>query len=181
MAYYQPPMAFQPPANDPCRAWFDAVDVDRSGYVSPPELTQCLQRAGHNFSVEICAKMIRMFDRDGSGQISFMEFQQLFAFLNGMIAGFRARDRDGSGRLDGGEVRIALQQSGYQLAEPTFQLMMRKFDRAQQGSLDLNGYTELSVALGTARNVFSFYDRSRTGQVTFTFDTFTTASMSMMV
>ncbi len=26
--------AFQPPQNDPCRAWFDAVDVDRSGIVN---------------------------------------------------------------------------------------------------------------------------------------------------
>ncbi len=179
MAYYQPPMAFQPPQNDPCRAWFDAVDVDRSGFVNSQELTQCLQRAGHNFTPEICAKMIRMFDRDGSGQISYMEFQQLFQFLNGMIAGFRARDRDGSGSLNGNEVRAALQQSGYQLSDPTFQLMMRKFDRQQRGALDLNGYTELSIALGTIRNVFAFYDRQRNGQVMFNFDTFTTAALSM--
>jgi hypothetical protein len=53
--------------------------------------------------------------------------------------------------------------------------MMRKYDREQVGGLKFDDYIALSVQLGTMRNVFGFYDRQRTGQVTFNFDTFMTA------
>ena len=178
---YAPPPAMgypqQQQQQDPCRMWFDAVDQDRSGRINAQELQRALSTQ-IPFSIEVSAKMIRMFDRDLSGQISFIEFKQLFEFLNAMTSGFRARDRDGSGQLEGREVREALAASGYQLAEPTFQLMMRKFDRRQSGGLHLDEYIDLSVTLGTVRNVFAFYDKQRTGQITFNFDSFFTAHMS---
>ena len=176
-----PPAGYPPPpAADPCRAWFDAVDTDRSGKINAQELQRALSQAQYNFNVSTAAKMIRMFDRDNSGSIQYMEFQQLYQFINQMSGAFRARDRDRSGTLEGPEVRAALAQSGYQLSEPTFQRMMNHFDKERSGGLKLDDYIELSVLLGTARNIFMFHDRNRTGQVTFNFDMFIAAAVAII-
>jgi Ca2+-binding EF-hand superfamily protein len=180
--YGQPQMGFQPPqpnvAADPARAWFDAVDQNRSGKIDVKELQAALSTGGFQFNHAVAERILRMFDKDNSGQLSFMEFKQAHQFVKQMSDGFKARDRDGSGVLEGPEVRAALAASGYQLQEGTFQLMMKKYDREQVGGLRFDDYVGLSVQLGTVRNVFAFYDRQRAGQVTFNFDTFFTAVMT---
>jgi len=37
----------------------------------------CLHQGGFEASIECASKMVRMFDRDFSGSINFMEFQEL--------------------------------------------------------------------------------------------------------
>ena len=170
------PMGYQAP--NPLKQWFDAVDRDHSGRIGPAELQQALAQSGQTFSVATCERMINMFDRDKSSQISFDEFGQLNQFIGTMQTGFRQRDKSGDGRLEGPEVRAALQDSGFQLAEGTFQVMMRKFDRQRRGSLALDDYIELSIFISTVRNTFGFYDKAKTGQVTFSFDMFLAASVN---
>jgi Ca2+-binding EF-hand superfamily protein len=180
---YGMPVQQQPqPQVDPCRAWFDAVDCDHNGRITSHELKNAMSRAlNFDFSLATAQRMLRMHDRDMSGTISFVEFQELYRFMNSMVAGFRQRDIDRSGLLEGREVRAAILGSGYMLSEPTFQLMMRKFDRDQLGGLKMDDYIELSIAIGMSRNVFAFYDRQRTGQVMFNFDQFFSANLSCTV
>ena len=45
-------------------SWFMAVDADRSGQVNAQELQRALAMGGLNFSLALCAQMIRMHDRD---------------------------------------------------------------------------------------------------------------------
>ena len=175
----QPGVYNTPAPGGQTKAWFDAVDQDHSGKISDKELVAALSNAGMAFSRETASRMIRMFDRQGDGQINFQEFTQLHQFITSMTNAFRQRDRSGDGLLEGNEVRAALRDSGYMIAEPTFQLMMRKFDRDRRGGLKLDDYIELSICIGTARNVFGFYDQARSGQVMFNFDNFLTAALSM--
>ena len=175
--YAQPaPVGYQQPS--PLREWFNAVDQDRSGRISVTELQSALSASGNKFSFATTEKLLAMYDRDKSGQISFDEFAQLHQFITIMATAFRQRDKSGDGRLEGPEVRAALQDSGYQLTEGTFQVMMRKFDRQRRGSLGLDDYIELSIFISTVRNTFGFYDKAKTGQVTFSFDMFLAASVN---
>ncbi|KPI89646.1 programmed cell death 6 protein-like protein [Leptomonas seymouri] len=160
--------------------WFRAVDVDGNGTINVPELNAALSSAGVPFSLATTEKLLRMYDKDKSGGITFNEFQDLHQFIMSMKNGFRQRDTSGDGRLDGNEVRAALTASGYQLSEQTFQALMRKFDRQRRGSLGFDDYVELSIFISKVRNVFSFYDRQRTGQVTFNFDTYVAGSVSIL-
>lgn len=174
---YGQPQAYNAPVpqnnqNDPVHTMFRHADRDGSGRITARELTQALSQGGFQFNERVSARMIRMFDRDQSGQISFQEFKQLHDFIIQMQNGFRNRDRDNSGLLEGPEVRAALQASGYTIDEGTFQMLMKKFDHEQAGGLRFDDYIELSVMIGTTRNIFAFYDRQRSGQVTFNFDTF---------
>lgn len=181
--YAQPQQgAFNPPVPtaqaDPERVWFMAVDQDNSGRIDARELQAALSKGGFTFNISVAERVLRMFDKDNSGGLSYIEFKQAHEFIKTMSAGFRARDRDNSGVLEGPEVRAALAASGYQLQEGTFQIMMKKFDREQVGGLRFDDYVALSVTIGTVRNVFAFYDRQRTGQVTFNFDTFFTSVLT---
>jgi Ca2+-binding EF-hand superfamily protein len=164
---------------DPLRAWFDSVDIDRSGRISAAELQRALQSGGMQFSLETTARMVRMYDQNNTGSIDFPEFQQLHQFIQSMTQGFRSRDRDGSGTLAAGEVFAALTSSGYNVSPQTFDFLMRRFDSKRRGCLGFDDYIDLSITVSTARNTFAFYDRARTGQVTFNFENFLIAAMSM--
>ncbi|KAG5509632.1 hypothetical protein JKF63_06337 [Porcisia hertigi] len=166
--------------NSELMQWFLAVDADGSGSINVSELNAALTSAGVPFSMATTEKLLHMFDKDGNDAIRFNEFQALHQFIMSMKHGFRQRDPSGSGRLDGSVVRSALAENGVQISEQTFQALMRKFDRHRRGSLGFDDYVELSIFISKVRNVFSFYDRERTGQVTFTFDTFVGGSVSVL-
>jgi len=170
-----PPPPIAPPV-DQLREWFNAFDTDRSNQISALELKQCMERAGYQFSPETCKMMVNMFDRDGTGQISFDEFQQLHSYIMQMQSAFHQVDSDRSGKLEGNELHRALETSGYRLSPQTFGALFKKFDRHRKGSLGFDGYIELCVFVGTVRNVFATYDVNRTGNATFSFDTFVAAA-----
>jgi Ca2+-binding EF-hand superfamily protein len=165
---------------DPLRAWFDAVDTDRSGRIKAAELQRALSSAGFNFRSGVSEKIIRMFDRDHTGELDFMEFKNAHQFVTTMTQAFRTRDADRSGTLEGPEVRATLASSGFTLSEPVFQVMMRKFDHEKVGGLRFDDYIELCILLGTCRNVFAYYDRNRTGQVVFEFDAFFASMLTVV-
>lgn len=173
-----PPAGVYAPPND-LSNWFRAVDRDGSGRIDLSELNSALSSAGFQFSIGTTEKLLMMFDNDRSGHITYDEFVQLHQFISQMQNGFQQRDTSRDGRLDSNEIRAALAASGFTLAEDTFQALMRRFDRQRRGNLGFDDYVELSVFLSKARNSFAYYDRQRTGQVTFTFDTFVGAGVSM--
>jgi Ca2+-binding EF-hand superfamily protein len=158
--------------------WFQTVDQDNSGRIDVGELQRALTASGNSFSLGTAEKLHRMFDRERTGQIGFCEFLQLNEFISQMSQGFRNRDIDGSGRLDGAEIRQALADSGFQVSEETFQTMMRKFDRQRRGDLGFDDYIELSIFVSSVRGIFGFYDRRRSDTVVFSFDTFLAASVA---
>eukprot|EP00760_Papus_ankaliazontas_P015386 PhM_4_TR16495/c0_g2_i1/m.21365 len=168
------------PQGDPLWGIFSSVDTNHNGRLDAGELQRALS-SRWPFRVETAQKLVRMFDRTGNGTIEFDEFRGLFNWVSTMYSAFQQVDTSRNGLLDGQEVRRALQQTGYQLSEPTFQLMMRKLDRERRGEIGLDGYIEMCIFLGMARNIFGFYDNQRTGQVSFNFDSFCTANLSMMV
>ncbi|KAG5484105.1 hypothetical protein LSCM1_05960 [Leishmania martiniquensis] len=174
------PAAEHMKSNAELMEWFRKVDTDGSGAISVPELNAALSSAGVPFSLATTEKLLNMYDKDGSGEINFNEFKDLHQFIISMKNGFRQRDSSGDGRLDASEVRAALQASGYRISEPTFQALMRKFDRHHRGCLGFDDYVELSLFISKVRNVFAFYDRQRTGLVTFNFDTFVGGSVSIL-
>ena len=69
--------------------------------------------------------MIKMFDRDNTGQIDLNEFNQLWNYLGQWRQMFDRFDADRSGHISGSEFWSALQQMGYRF------ILTRVFTRSK--------------------------------------------------
>ncbi|KAI0061890.1 EF-hand [Artomyces pyxidatus] len=117
-----------PPGADPqLWSWFTAVDTDRSGQVSAPELQKALINGDWSpFDLDTVKLLMNIFDSDRSGTIGFNEFAGLWKYIKDWQGVFRHFDRDGSGTIDGGELSDALRQ--YNLSPQLLNLLERKYD-----------------------------------------------------
>lgn len=150
--------------------WFQTVDTDRSGHVSAKELQRALAMGQLHFSLALCARMIRLYDRDNSGTIDFNEFQQLHGFLMGSHASFHHFDQDRSGSLSPHEVYQALQHAGFRLDQPAFNAMFSAWDPDRSGTLGMDEFIAMCVFMQSLTKVFGAFDAQRTGTVTLTFN-----------
>lgn len=80
------------------RAWFNQADGDRSGKLSPPELSRCLQAFGFHFPQATYMSIFNAVDIDSSGNIGFDEFVQVLAEVNALTTNFRRQDPQSTGR-----------------------------------------------------------------------------------
>ncbi|KAL7674909.1 hypothetical protein ACOME3_001180 [Neoechinorhynchus agilis] len=68
------------------RKIFDQVDTDRSGSISVVELQSALSNGTWTpFNPETVRMMIGMFDKDGSSNIEFNEFEALWRYVKGSL------------------------------------------------------------------------------------------------
>lgn len=64
------------------REAFEHYDQDGNGQISSTELHQILSRLGERCTVDDCARMIKSFDSDGDGYVSFDEFRKMMGNNN---------------------------------------------------------------------------------------------------
>nr|CAG4719398.1 unnamed protein product [Naegleria fowleri] len=166
--YFTP---IQQPHNPQLKVWFDAVDIDKSGQISPNELKSVLSKGGMDFDLIVAQRMIKMFDKDNSGQIGFQEFEQLHNYLMNMKTSFERTDVDRSGNLNVNEVKSALQMSGYQINPQAVDRLFRCFSKNKQ-ALTFAEYIDFTIFIGTCKNSFQLFDKQGNGMATFTFDQF---------
>ncbi|GMT05791.1 hypothetical protein PENTCL1PPCAC_27965, partial [Pristionchus entomophagus] len=118
---------------------FQAVDRDGSGSISFTELQTALSNGTRTtFNPETRKMMIAMFDTNGDGSIGFVEFQNLWNYINDWTACFRSFDADGSGNIDRRELTNALTRMGYRLSPQFTTVMINKFDRSHMGRIQLD-------------------------------------------
>ncbi|GAU33679.1 hypothetical protein TSUD_310870 [Trifolium subterraneum] len=63
------------------REWFDRVDSDKSGSITALQLKTALAVGNLEFSLSVVQQMIRIYDFDRNGTMSFQEFVALNNFL----------------------------------------------------------------------------------------------------
>ena len=81
--------------------------------------------------------MIRMFDRKGSGTISFEEFTALWRYLGAWRELFDRFDIDGSGRISLSEFERAMISFGYRLSQTFVSVLFATYQSKGQ---EANGY-----------------------------------------
>jgi len=162
---------------------FNTIDKDRSGQISPLELAS-VPFEGVKFSLETCQLLIRVFDKDKSGQVGFNEFGALAKFIGSMKQAFQAYDRDRSGSIELNEVQMAVAQGGFQLSPQTLQTVYSKFLRnhalnpsGKLTGLNLEMFVQLCAFLGSTRSQFMMYDYQRTGWIQLNLDMFVMMSL----
>ncbi|XP_067167639.1 peflin isoform X2 [Apteryx mantelli] len=89
-------------------SWFQAVDTDRSGYISLKELKAALVNSNWSaFNNDTCMLMLNMFDKTGSGRMDVYGFSALLRFIQQWRNLFQQYDRDQSGSVSFSELQQA--------------------------------------------------------------------------
>lgn len=117
----------------------------------------------HDISVDACRSFVCLMDVDGSGKLSFHEFQFLWHHLRSWKKIFYQFDTDNSGSIDSRELRYAVNGAGYKISNRTFAQLIFKF-ADEQGKISLDNFLVLMARLMKTFN--SFHDMQRDGAAT---------------
>eukprot|EP01104_Vermistella_antarctica_P015201 TRINITY_DN492_c0_g1_i1.p1 TRINITY_DN492_c0_g1~~TRINITY_DN492_c0_g1_i1.p1 ORF type:complete len:313 (+),score=43.00 TRINITY_DN492_c0_g1_i1:54-941(+) len=160
------------------QAWFSAVDRDRSGQISAKELAQ-MDFGGVRFGPDTARLLIKVFDVDRSGEVSFYEYAALHKFIMSMKQAFYMFDADRSGSIDQNELSRALSQGGFYFSPQTIQMVLNKFKAqaltqtqrpgmlwGKQAGLGFEQFLQVCAFLGVLRSSFEGKDPHRTGSIT---------------
>lgn len=153
------------------REWFDRVDAARTGNITSPQLQSALAVGNLDFPLSIVQQMIRMYDFDGNGTMSFEEFLALNKFLQKVQTVFSTLER-GRGFLSLEEVYEALIKLGFSLDSPAFYTVCESFDKSKKGRVRLDEFISICIFVQSARNLFSSFDTTKQGKVTLDFNQF---------
>ncbi|CAM6066483.1 unnamed protein product [Sphagnum tenellum] len=167
------------------RMWFESVDEDKSGSINSLELQRALEVGNLKFPKSIVDQMIRMYDADQNGVMSFEGNTDSFLVINIKLVFHNVRishlglwDR---GFLALNEVYQALQQAGFTLDEPSFYTACQSFDPNRLGKFKLDDYISMCIFLQSAKNLFGAFDTSRIGHITLDFNQFVYCAANLRV
>lgn len=192
----RPPVTPQPPPQpDPNDLYplFRAANVSNSGALSATELSSALVNGDYtSFDPHTIALMIRMFDRNNSGTVSYEEFLALWRFLAAWRELFDRFDEDKSGKISKPEFSNALRAFGYNLSDGFVTMLFRTFETkklrnrerggsvgavmgppsAGTGGMSFDLFVQACISLKRMTEVFKGYDDDRDGYVTLSFEEF---------
>ncbi|KAF8013200.1 hypothetical protein BT93_I1161 [Corymbia citriodora subsp. variegata] len=153
------------------KEWFDRVDSDKTGSITALQLKRALAVGNLELSISVVEQMIRMYDFDRNGTMSFEEFVALNKFLLKVQQAFSDLER-GRGYLVPDDVYEALVKIGFSLDSPSFYSVCESFDQKKNGRFRLDDFMSLCIFVHSARNLFSSFDTAKQGRVTLDFNQF---------
>ncbi|CAK9258007.1 unnamed protein product [Sphagnum jensenii] len=167
------------------RMWFESVDEDKSGSINSLELQRALEVGNLKFPKSIVDQMIRMYDADQNGVMSFEGNADSFLVINIKLVFHNVRISHlglwDQGFLALNEVYQALQQAGFTLDEPSFYTACQSFDPNRLGKFKLDDYISMCIFLQSAKNLFGAFDTSRIGHITLDFNQFVYCAANLRV
>ncbi|XP_052308310.1 uncharacterized protein LOC18098138 isoform X2 [Populus trichocarpa] len=165
------------------REWFERVDSEKTGNITATQLKSALAVGNLEFPLSVVQQMIRMYDSDGNGTMSFDEFVGLNKFLLKVCAwimncsfqevqqAFSDLQR-GRGYLVPDDVYEGLVKIGFSLDSPSFYTVCESFDQKKNGRIHLDDFISLCIFVQSARNLFNSFDTTKQGRVTLDFNQF---------
>ncbi|GAA5923073.1 uncharacterized protein JCM15063_003520 [Sporobolomyces koalae] len=167
--------------------------MQQSGYITQLELKQALINGDWQpFDDQTVTMLMRIFDVDGSGSITFDEFVGLWRYIEEWQSVFRQFDRDRSGTIEPQELSNALSTFGYNLSYPLINLLQRKYNPSTAVQKPMNhqpGYSRppanaqgitfdrfvrCCVTVRSLSESFKGVDQDRDGWVNISYETFMT-------
>ncbi|XP_062843574.1 sorcin [Trichomycterus rosablanca] len=175
------PGGFPGAQQDPLFGYFTAV-AGQDGHITAEELQACLTQANFTggyrpFNLETCRLMIGMLDRDMSGSMSFNEFKELWAVINGWKQHFMSIDRDQSGTVDQQEMTQAVTSMGYRLNPQVMNCIVKRY--SNKGNITFDDYVACCVKLRALTEIFRRRDQAQQGMASFQYDDFIQSIISI--
>lgn len=147
------------------REWFDRVDSEKKGSITASQLKSAFAVGNLEFPLSVVQQMVRMYDFDRNGTMSFNEFGALNKFLLTVQQAFSDLER-GRGFLLLDDVYEGLVKIGVSLDSPAFYTVCESFDQMGTGRFKLDVFISLCIFVQSARNLFNSFDTSKQGRVT---------------
>ncbi|KAL6211114.1 hypothetical protein ACLB2K_016342 [Fragaria x ananassa] len=135
------------------REWFARVDSEKTGSISAPQLKSALAVGNLEFPLSVVQQMIRMYDFDRNGTMSF-------EVSSGQV------NLRGRGYLVPDDVYEALGKIGFLLDSPAFYTVCESFDQKKNEMFRLADFISLCIFVQSARNLFNSFDTAKQGRVT---------------
>jgi len=179
MSGYKPRRPAPPPPNMPSQSqlkvYFDRVDSNKSGSITPLELQSALVNGNNTqFNIATINMMINLFDHDKTGEISYDEFGSLWRYVVDWQNCFKAFDKDKSGSINYSELESALTSFGYNLTPPVYALLLRKFDRTKNNAVQFDDFIQCCLVLHGITDMFRREDTDVDGVITISYEKFLT-------
>ncbi|XP_065868044.1 uncharacterized protein [Euphorbia lathyris] len=146
------------------KEWFGRVDSESTGSITATQLQNALAVGNLQFPLSIVQQMIRMYDFDRNGTMSFGEFIALNKFLIKVQRAFSDLER-GRGYLVHDDVNAGLVKIGFSLDSPAFYTVCESFDEKKSGRFRLDDFISLCIFLQSARNLFNSFDTAKEGRI----------------
>lgn len=125
-----------------------------------------------HFHIDTVNLMIKLFDNDRSGTISFAEFEKLWQYLLEWRALFTRFDVDYSGFISFPEFSDALASFGYRLGTNFVQFLFRFHDKSRTKEMSFDLFVQSCVTLRIFTDVFKKFDTDQDGVITIGFEDF---------
>ncbi|ELP88138.1 peflin, putative [Entamoeba invadens IP1] len=134
-------------------AWFMGVDRDRSGTLEINELMTGQFPGGIRLAPKTALRMMRIFDTDHNGHISFYEFMGLYKFLELCFTLFVMNDTNRSGTMEPHEILPALKQLGF-FIQPATALILHKAFSQGMVMCDMNCWIAICAFAAQCRSCY---------------------------
>lgn len=133
--------------------WFMGVDKDRSGTLELNELMMGQFPGGIRLNPQTALRMMRIFDTDFNGHISFFEFLAMYKFMEICYNLFIFCDKNRSGTLEPREITGALSYLGFITHPRTATILHRCF--AHGGAVcDMNCWIAICAFAAQTRTAY---------------------------
>ena len=147
---------------------FSKYDKNLNGTLCQSEFADLCYDLGYHLSYEETMVCWRKLDTDGSGAISFDEFEKWWKTedrfkklqltpeesqtLNSAITYFKYFDKDGSGRLDRTEFKSCYADlARHKLTNKTFEECWEDLDTDKDGLISFNEYVDWLIRIGSLK------------------------------
>ncbi|XP_046809455.1 calpain-A isoform X2 [Lucilia cuprina] len=132
-------------------------------------LRDVMMASPEGFSKDVCRAMVAMLDADKSGKLGFEEFEALLTDIAKWKAVFKVYDVYQTGRIDGFQLRAALNSAGYHLNNHILNALAHRYG-TRDGKIAFDDFLMCAVKIKTYMDIFNDKDTEHTGTATFTMD-----------
>jgi len=181
--YGMPPQGYpMQPVEDPITKLFNQYDKDRSGSISLSEL-KSLSFEGKTFSWNTVRCIMRVFDREGRGEITRQVFTYMCNFMHQSLEAFN-RVSGGKSYINPTSALSALKSQQYECTPQGIKNCLDgikgNMSPAAKENITFDDYMTIVTQLAYAKTLFQMKDTTNTGKVTLTLADYTLLCTKLM-